>query len=154
MSKIRDSLKDELLARLKNIIPRLCDGLQMELARPHPEQPGRPLQFEVDPWSWGITSCATEEPVLDGDGLESEMPAGWFERCEDAGVPWDGLFSETICPWFAECWETVGGPAQYSPAFLFLHGYHDRQYHLERRCWGSSTDAFRATERHRFPTEG
>jgi hypothetical protein len=47
-----------------------------------------------------------------------------------------------LCPWFAECWEAVGGPARFSPAFLFFHGYHLQQYDLERRCWLSSAEAF------------
>ena len=50
--------------------------------------------------------------------------------------------SDAVCPWFAACWQQVGGPARFSPAFLFLHGYHDRQYHLERRCWLPASVAF------------
>jgi hypothetical protein len=142
MMEASDLLRGELVAVLATAAPRLCDGLRAELARPHPEQPGRPLQFEADPWSWGITSCATEEPVIDGDGLEGELPADWFERCEAAGVNWDALLEAEICPWFAGCWQAVGGPERFSPAFLFLHGYHDQQYHLERCCWGPLAEAF------------
>jgi hypothetical protein len=131
-----------LRALLAATTPRLCDGLRAELSRPHPEQPGRPLRFEADPWSWGITSCATEEPVLDGEGIERELSDDWFERAEAAAVNWDALLSDEICPWFAECWQAVGGPARFSPAFLFLHGYHDQQYHLERRCWVPASVAF------------
>jgi hypothetical protein len=105
------------------------------LARPHPEQPGRPLQFEADPWSWGIASCATEETVFKGESLERELPDDWFERAEASEVNWDALLTDEICPWFAGCWHAVRGPERFSPAYLFLHGYHDQQYDLERRCW-------------------
>jgi hypothetical protein len=142
MAEASDVLRGELVAPLAATTPRLCDGLRAELARPHPEQPGRPLQFEADPWSWGITSTATEEPVLDGEGLERELPADWFERCEAAGVNGDALLADAMCSWFAECWQAVGGPERFSPAYLFLHGYHDRQYHLERRCWVPVEEAF------------
>jgi hypothetical protein len=143
MTEASEVLRDELLVVLGANARRLCDRLRAELARPHPEQPGRPLQFESDPWSWGITSTATEESVFDGDRLSDELPGDWFERAEAAGVNWDGLLSDEVCPWFAGCWESVGGPAQFSPAFLFLHGYHDHQYNLERRCWVPAAEAFR-----------
>lgn len=142
MAEASDALRGELLALLTSTTPQLCDGLRAELARPHSEQPRRPLQFEADPWTWGISSCATEEPVLDGEGIENALHAGWFERCEAAGVNWDGLLCDELCPWFAGCWQAVGGPARFSPAFLFLHGYHDQQYHLERCCWVPLAEAF------------
>ena len=142
MAEASEVLRSELLSVLAANGPRLCDGLRAELARPHPEQPGRPLQFEADPWSWGMTSTASEEPVFDDDRLADELPADWFARCEAAGVNWDGLLSDEVCPWFAGCWQLVGGPGLFSPAFLFLHDYHDQQYHLERRCWVSVAEAF------------
>jgi len=142
MAEASELLRGELLAVLEASAPRLCESLRAELARPHPEQPGRPLQYEADPWSWGITSIATEEPVFDDDRLADELPGDWFERCESAGVNWDSLLSDAVCPWFAGCWHAVGGPERFSPAFLFLHGYHDQQYHLERRCWVPAAVAF------------
>lgn len=142
MSEASEVLRGELVAVLEASALRLCDSLRAELARPHPDQPGRPLRFEADPWSWGITSTATEEVVFDGDRLADELPADWFERCEAAGVNWGGLLSDAVCPWFAGCWQAVGGPGLFSPAFLFLHGYHDQQYHLEGRCWVPAVEAF------------
>jgi hypothetical protein len=142
MAGVAETLRAELLTVLAANTPRLCAGLRAELARPVTLEPDRWLQFEADPWSWGITCCATEEPVFDGDRLSDELPADWFNGAEEAGVNWDALLSEEVCPWFAECWQSVGGPAQFSPAFLFLHGYHHRQYDLERRCWVHATEAF------------
>jgi hypothetical protein len=142
MAEASDALRDELLAVLGANAGRLCDGLRAELARSHPEQPGRPLQFEADPWSWGITSTATEEPVFDAERLADELSDDWFERCEAAEVNWNWLLSNAVCLWFAECWQAVDGPGLFSPTFLFLHGYHDQQYHLERRCWVQAAEAF------------
>lgn len=134
MAEPSEPLRHELLAVLAANALRLCDGLRAELARP--------LQFEADPWSWGITSTATEEPVFDGDRLADDLPADWFERCEAAGVDGDALLSDEVCAWFAECWQAVGGPGRFSPAYLFLHGYHDQQYHLEGRQWLPAAAAF------------
>jgi len=142
MAGSAERLRKELLAVLSANTPRLCDGLRAELARPVTLGPGRRLQFEADPWSWGITSCATAEPVFDGDRLSDELPGDWFERAEEAGVNWDALLSDEVCPWFAGCWQAVGGPARFSPAYLFLHGYHDQQYDLERHCWVPAEVAF------------
>jgi hypothetical protein len=66
----------------------------------------------------------------------------WFERAERAGVDYDALISEELCPRFAGCREEVGGPASFSPAYMFFHDYHDQQYDLERRCWVPSEVAF------------
>ncbi len=142
MAGASEELRGELLAVLDANTPRLCDGLRAELSRPHPEQPGRPLQFEVDSYSWGISSCATEEPVDVGEGLMTELPGDWFERADAAGVNWNAMLCEEICPWFAGCWQVVGGPERFSPAFLFLHDYHDQQYDLKRRCWVPAAVAF------------
>lgn len=84
----------------------------------------------------------SEEPVFDGHWLADELTGEWFERAEAAGVNWDGLLSDEVCPWFARCWQEAGGPAKFSPAFLFLHGYHEQQYHLEHQCWVPATEAF------------
>jgi hypothetical protein len=142
MAEAAEPLRGELLAVLAAATAGACDGLRTELARPHPEQPGRPLQFEADPWSWSISSCATEEPAFVGEGLMAELPRDWFERADAAGVDFDALLCDEICPWFAGCWQAVGGPERFSPAFLFLHDHHDQQYHLERRCWLPAAEAF------------
>jgi len=142
MADMAETLRAELLAVLSANTSRLCDGLRAELARPFTLGPGRRLQFEADPWSWGITCCATEEPVFDRDRLSDDLPGDWFERAEEAGVNWDAMLADEVCPWFAECWQSAGGPVRFSPAFLFLHGYHDRQYDLECRCWVPAAEAF------------
>jgi hypothetical protein len=136
------ALRAELVAVLAGNTAMLRDGLRAELDRPHNMKPGRPLQFEVDPWSWGISSCATEEPVTDGDWLSESLPDDWYERAEAAGINWNGLLESMVCPWFADCWQAEGGPARFSPAYLFLHGFHDQQYDLERCCWVPTTVAF------------
>lgn len=134
---VAGTLRAELVAALAANTARLCDGLQAELARSVELEKGRRLMFEADPWTWGISSCATEEPVTEpkGDWLSESLPDDWYERTEEAGVDWNVLLSDEVCPWFAGCWQEVGGPARFSPAYLFLHGYHDQLYHLERRCW-------------------
>lgn len=98
--------------------------------------------MEADPWYWGVASCATEEAIITDDWLSHALTWDWFERAEKAGVKFDELISEELCPWFANCWQEVGGPAWFSPAYLFFHGYHDRQYDLERRCWVPAAEAF------------
>jgi hypothetical protein len=135
------ALHAELVAALTANTAMLRAGLHAELARRHTLEPGRPLQFEADPWTWDISSCATEEPITDEDWLSGALLDDWFERAEAAGVNWDGLLGSAVCPWFADCWQLENGPARFSPAYLFLHGYHDQQYHLETRCWVSANVA-------------
>jgi hypothetical protein len=135
------ALRAELLAALAGNTARLCDGLWAELARPA-ELEGRCLQFEADPWSWGVSSCASEEPVITGDWLTRALTWSWFERADAAGVNCDALISEELCPWFARCWREVGGPARFSPAYLFFHDYHDRQYDLEQSRWVPTEEVF------------
>ncbi|MFO0958656.1 MAG: hypothetical protein U0800_14700 [Isosphaeraceae bacterium] len=47
-----------LRAQLDANTTYLRDGLFAEMGRPNTLDRGRPLQFEADPWSKGITSCA------------------------------------------------------------------------------------------------
>jgi hypothetical protein len=129
------TLGSELVAVLTANSARLCDGLQAELARPVDLEEGRPLQFEADPCAWGISSCASEESIIDDEWLWGALPGDWIERAEEAGINWDAMLSDAVCAWFADCWQAVGGPVRFSPAYLFLHGYHQQQYDLERRCW-------------------
>jgi len=135
------TLRAELLETLAANRASVCDALRAELTRVIELEHGRLLQFEVDPWSWDISSCASEERVTEADWLSVKLP-DWVGRAGDAGLNWDETLSEAVCPWFADCWQTVGGPAQFSPAYLFIHGYHHRQYDLERRCWVSASVAF------------
>jgi hypothetical protein len=135
-------LRAELVAALAANTARLCDGLQAELARSVKLEPGRCLQFEVDPWSWGVSSCASEEPVITDDWLSWALTWQWFERAETAGVNYDAMIAEELCPWFARCWWEVGGPARFSPAFLFFHDYHDQQFDLEQTRWVPAAEAF------------
>jgi len=97
------------------------------------------MQFEVDPFFYDIGSCASEEPVLT-NWLDRSLPTDWYERTEEALGGWDALVSEESCPWFAERWRVAGGPQQYSPAFLFFHGYQKNQYDLEGRRWLSGRE--------------
>src|SRR5262249_45088510 len=45
-----------------------------------------------------------------------------------------GIGPDELCPWFTCCCREVG-PTRFSPAFLYCHGYHDRQYDLEQGRW-------------------
>jgi hypothetical protein len=136
MSKTDETtLRSEVLNALAANTARLADGLQAELARSKDPGMGRPLQFEVDPLYWDITSCASEDPIITDDWLDRALGRDWLERAEEAGAEPEGMICEELCPWFADCWQAVGGPARFSPAYLFLHDYHDQQYDLERRCW-------------------
>ena len=135
------ALRMELLAALAANRERLQAALRSELARPIHLPEGRRLQFEIDPFFFGISSCATEEPLLSDDWLENALPDDWFERAEAAAGGWNEMISAELCPWFADCWEAVNGPASFSPAFLFFHGYHLDQYDLERRRWLSPIQA-------------
>ena len=105
--------------------------MRADLARPVDLEQGRRLQFECDPFFFGISSCATEEGLLPGGWLEAALPADWFERAEAVEGGWDELISRELCPWFAECWRAVGGPERFSPTFLFFHGHHAEQFDLE-----------------------
>ena len=135
------TLRAELLAILTASRAAVCEGLRVELARAIELDDGDFLQFEVDPWSWDISSCASEEQVTEADWLLEKVP-DWIERAGDAGINWDEMLSVEVCPWFADCWQEVGGPARFSPAYLFIHGYHHQQYNLESRCWVPATVAF------------
>jgi len=101
-------LRAELLAALSANGDRLRDAILAELARPIPLDEGRCLQFEIDPFFFGISSCATEEALLSDNWLDDALPEGWFERAEAAEGGWDEMISEELCPWFAECWEAAG----------------------------------------------
>jgi hypothetical protein len=139
-----DELRAELVAALAGAAERLRSALREALARPIALEPGRRLQFEADPFGFGVTLCATEETILPGGWLDEALPADWFERAEQAGSDWDATIREELCPWFAAGWQAAGGPAVYRPAYLFFHGYHREQYDLERRRWLPSAEAFGA----------
>ena len=142
MDDAASALRAELVTALAVNTTQLCDGLRAELARPVKLEPDRCLQFEADPWSWGVSSCASEEPVITDDWLSRELTWGWFERAEVAGVNYDAMIWDELCLWFARCWREVGGPARFSPAFLFFHDYHDQQFDLEQRRWVPAAEAF------------
>ncbi len=135
-------LRAELVGALAANADRLRHALCAELAKPIALEADHRLQFEIDPFFFGITLCATEEIILPGDWLDGALPGDWFQRAEDAELNWDALISEELCPWFADCWQAVGGPAAFSPAYLFFHDYHREQYDLERRRWLSLAEAF------------
>jgi hypothetical protein len=136
-----DQLRAELRAALAANTDRMCDAIRVELARGAVLEPRQRMQFEVDPFFYGIASCVSEEPVLaEDDWLDNSLPTDWRERAEQALGGWDALVWEELCPWFAECWQAAGGPQRYSPAFLFFHDYHNDQYDLEGRRWLSGTE--------------
>jgi hypothetical protein len=135
-------VRSELQAALAANTARLRDALHAELARDIALDEGRCLQFEIDPCFFGIHSCSTEEIILPGDWLNAVLPSDWFERAELAEGSWDAMISEELCPWFAASWQAAGGPTRFSPTFLFFHGYHGRQYDLERRCWLLAEEVF------------
>jgi hypothetical protein len=135
---LRAELRSALLAHTE----ALRVALQDELARFVQLEPGRRLQFEIDPFFFGISSCVTEEVILPGNWLDRALPADWFERADAAKGGWNAMISAELCPWFAECWKAVDGPAKFSPAFLFFHGYHGEQFDLESARWLSSSEAF------------
>lgn len=137
-----NALRAELIAALTENTARLCDGLRVELARSVRLEPGRCLQFEADPCSWDVSSCASEEPVITDDWLSRALTWEWFERAEVAGISYDAMISDEFCPWFARCWQEVGGPSRFSPALLFFHDYHDQQFNLERSRWLPAAEAF------------
>jgi hypothetical protein len=139
---VTNVLRAELLAVLSANTGRLLEAMRDELARPIALEGGRRLQFEVDPFGFGVFSCATEEALLSGNWLEDALPGDWFERAEAALGGWTELISAELCPWFAECWQAVAGPARFSPAFLFFHGYHREQFDLERLRWLPAAEAF------------
>jgi hypothetical protein len=116
--------------------------MRTELARPINLDDGRRLQFEIDPFFFGISSCATEEALLSADWLNEALPEDWFERADTLAGGWNEMISQELCPWFVECWQAVDGPARFSPAFLFFHGYHLQQFDLGRGRWLSSAEAF------------
>ncbi len=134
-----EHLKAELLAALDASTDRLTTALRVELARDVALEVGHRMQFEVDPFFYGISSCASEEPILD-DWLDESLPADWYERAEATLGGWDALVWEELCAWFAVGWRKAGGPTKFSPAFLFFHGYHHDKYDLESGQWLSGAE--------------
>ena len=94
---IADQLRAELRAALAANDDRLRDAIRGELARKVVLEPGRRMQVEVDPFFYGITSCASEEPVLE-DWLDSSLPTDWFDRAEQALGGWDCALEGRIVP--------------------------------------------------------
>lgn len=135
-------LRAELVAVLAANADGLRRAMRAELAKPIAIEAGRRLQFEIDDFFFGVTLCATEETILPGDWLNDALPGDWFERAEEAVGGWNEMISGELCPWFAECWQAVGGPSAFSPAYLFFHWYPQEQYDLGRRRWLSSEEAF------------
>lgn len=122
---------------------RLRDAIRRELTRAIELEPDQRVQFEIDPNSYRVSFCATEEEILPDDWLEAALPEDWFERAGEALDGWDGVAAEGLSTWIADAWQDLDGKARFSPAFLFFHGYHNRQYDLELREWltGEALDA-------------
>lgn len=92
------------------------------------------LQFEIDPFSFGITLIQTEEVVFpEPDDLIPQDPDDDVEKFDTLECVCDELVS-----WFADRWVAAGGPARYSPAYVFFHGGMDTpRYDLEQKRWCS-----------------
>jgi hypothetical protein len=120
---------------------RLDTALRAALAKPIKVEPGRRLLFEVCPYFYGVVLTDTEEVILP-DGWLDELPSEVLELVERAGSDSLEVVSQMVVDWLADGWQRVGGPQQYQPAFVFFHGYHDKQFDLERRCWVSAEEAF------------
>jgi len=138
-----DRIRAELAHALDASSERLRRAISVELEKSIELEPDQRIQFEVDPHFYYVTLCATEEELLPDEWLEDALPEGWFERAGEAFDGWDGLVAELMAPWIADCWRDIGGPARFSPAFMFFHGYHHNQYDLELRRWlrGHELDA-------------
>jgi hypothetical protein len=133
-----ERLRSELVAVLTAYSDRLRNTIHGELAKAVAIEAGQQLHFEIDDFFFGVSMCATETTILPGDWLDGVLPGDWFDRAEDAGVDWNAIIVEELCPWFAECWQAAGGPAAFSPAYVFFHLRPQQQYDLERRRWASS----------------
>ncbi|HUO03607.1 MAG TPA: hypothetical protein VMU16_00285 [Candidatus Binataceae bacterium] len=130
-------LRTELVAALAASTDRLRSTIRGELDKGITLEAGRQLQFEIDDFFFGITLCANEESILPGEWLDGALPKDWFDRAEQAEVDWNAIIIEELCPWFAGCWQAVGGPGAFSPAYLFFHLRPQEQYDLEGRRWVS-----------------
>lgn len=100
-----EELRAELRAALAVNISRLHDAVRAELARKVTLEPPHRMQFEVDPFFYGITSCASEEPILTDYWLDGSLPADWYDRAEEALGGWDALVSEG-----SKCWRVAWTP--------------------------------------------
>src|SRR5438128_4810091 len=93
-------LRAELVGALARRSHQLRQAIRGELGRSIVLEPGRRLQFEVDPWSLRVTLCVTEHDMLPDEWLSAELPEDWFARAEDGAVNWDAMVSDELCPWF------------------------------------------------------
>ncbi|MGZ3420687.1 MAG: hypothetical protein ACXWUG_02185 [Polyangiales bacterium] len=130
-----EAVRDELAGALRANASLLRAAMRRELEKHIELEEEQRIRFEIDPWSFRISFCATEEDLLPDDWLADALPNDWFERAGDACGEFDSLVSDALSPWIADAWRDLGGPARFSPAFSFFHGYHRRQYDLERRVW-------------------
>jgi hypothetical protein len=130
-----EQLHAELVAVLTVNTDQLQSALRSEIAGALPLESDGYLQFEIDDIYFGITSCATENIILPGDWFDCLVSSDWLEGAEAFLGGWNELIAQKLCPWFADSWQSVGGPAAYSPAYLFFHMSPLDQYDLEQRHW-------------------
>lgn len=135
-------LRTELAAALDQHTDQLQRTLGAAIRGDLSLEHGRKLQFEVDPWSFRITLCATEVEVMPDSWLVDTLPDDWLERAQAADVNADAMISDQLCPWFSHCWRESRGASAFGPAYLFFHGYHGQQFDLEHDRWLTSTEAF------------
>lgn len=132
-------MTDVLLAELSRALDanslRLREALRREMDRLGVLEPDQRVQLEIDPNFYRVSFVATEEDILPDDWLAEALAEDWFERAGEAFGSWDSVVEEPLAAWIADCWRDLDGKARFSPAFVFFHGYHHRQYDLERREW-------------------
>ncbi|MEP7274016.1 MAG: hypothetical protein ABI882_21130 [Acidobacteriota bacterium] len=127
--------RDIVRSYLDRHTSELDAALRHVLAEPITLEPGRCIQFEVDPWYYGIHLCATEEIVMGDDWLLGELLQNLSDEVLEKVLE---VVTELLINWLADAWERVGGPQRYRPAFAFLHGYRE-QFDLEQRRWLSES---------------
>jgi hypothetical protein len=130
----------ELEAALRANGERLSRAIRVELDKPIALEAEQRIQFEIDPFSFRLTFTASEEDLLPDDWLDEATPDQWFVRAGDVLGGFDELVAERMTAWIADAWASAGGPARFSPAFIFFHGYHQNLYDLEQRRWLSGDE--------------
>jgi hypothetical protein len=96
------------------------------------------LQFEVDPFSWGIHFVEDGEGVLSDDQTEHFFDAA--SVCAEAGITDEDfdyypVLEPLALDWLADCWHEAGGCNVPYPAEAFFHGYHLDRFDFRSRQW-------------------
>lgn len=135
MAETKEQLRTELAAVLEANSGRLKLSIQEELQRPKRNEDRFEYRFEIDPFSFRISSCSSEETFLPDDWLIEALGDCWFDCADELGINWDALIADELFPWFSETWRNASSNLQSGRAFLFFHGYHARQFNLGSQTW-------------------